>query len=40
MNRFAVEYSYTEIYAMHIMNVYGLNCVCKYLNCSDEKMVQ
>ena len=18
---------------MHIMNVYGLNCVCKYLNC-------
>ncbi len=33
MNRFAVEYSYTEINAMHIMNVYGLNCVCKYLNC-------
>lgn len=31
MNRFAIEY--TEIYAMHIMNVYGLNCVCKYLNC-------
>ncbi len=28
MNRFAVEYSYDEIYAMHIMNVYGLNCVC------------
>ena len=24
MNRFAVEYSYTEIYAMHIVNVYGL----------------
>lgn len=33
MNRFAVGYSYTEIYAMHIMNAYGLNCVCKYLNC-------
>ena len=33
MNRVAVGYAYTEIYAMHIMNVYGLNCVCKYLNC-------
>ena len=31
MNRFAVECSYTEIYAMHIINVYGLNCVCECL---------
>ena len=36
MNRFAVEYSYTEIYAMHIVNVYGFNCVCKYMDCQDE----
>lgn len=33
MNRFAVEYSYAEIYAMHIIRVYGFNCVCKYLDC-------
>ena len=28
MNRFAVGYSYTEIYAMHIMNVYGQLILC------------
>lgn len=33
MNRFAVEYSYTEIYTMRIMTVYGLNSVCEYLDC-------
>jgi hypothetical protein len=28
MSRFVVEYLYAEIYTMHIVNVYGLNCVC------------
>ena len=36
MNRFEVRYSYAMSHAMHYMYVYGLNCVCKYLNCQDE----
>ncbi len=30
MNRFAVEYLYSMIQAMYIMNVHGLNCVSEY----------
>ena len=33
MSRFVVEYSYTEKHTMHIIPVYGLDFVCKYLNC-------
>lgn len=36
MNRFAVRYADILNHAMYFMNVYGLNCVCKYLNCMDE----
>ena len=36
MNRFAIKYSYTEIYAMHLINMYSFNCVRKCLNCKNE----